>query len=303
MLLRNSGGEALRSVRIVGIPVLLAAFASLAACQTPRPAAPATVQEERLPRSLEALRRRADAGEAGAARTLGVTFETGRGVRRDYAAALYWYERAAALGNPAAMFAAGQFYDTGRGVAPDRARAVEYYQRAAARGFGPAEYRLAVLTEKSDRAASLRLYKSAAAHGSAKAQQRLAALTGQATGQGAGQGGTPSPAFDQAQSSMLAEGVASGSPQALRHLEQAAQKQDALAQYDLGYYYENGIGLPVDKVKAFVWYKRAADGSGPPAAKAAAERGAKAVGERLSPEERTRAETLLSQPLAVSAPQ
>ena len=303
MLLRNSGGDAKGLVRIVGIPVLLAAFASLAACQTPRSASSPRAQEESLPRSLEALRQRANAGDAGAARTLGMTFETGRGVRRDYAAALYWYERAAALGSPAGMFAAGQFYDTGRGVAPDRARAVEYYQRAAARGFGPAEYRLAVLTEKNDRAAALRLYKSAAAHGVGKAQQRLAALTGQGGGPGAGQGAPPSPAFDQAQSSMLAEGVASGSPQALRRLEEAAQKQDGLAQYDLGYFYENGIGLPADKVKAFVWYKRAADGPGPPAAKAAAARGAKAVGERLSPEERTQAATMLGQPLAVSAPQ
>ena len=91
--------------------------------------------------------------------------------------------------------------------------------------------------------------------------------------------------------------------QAADAYEVAAGKGNVRAEASLGYFYENGIGVPADKVKAFVWYKRAAEAPGPPAAKAAGERGAKAVGERLSPEERTQAATMLSQPLAVSAPQ
>lgn len=311
MLLRNAGGERRWSIRIIGAPILLAAFATLAACHSPQRDFAVRAQEERLPRALEAARERAAAGNPNAARTLAVAFETGRGVRRDYGVALYWNERAAALGSPAAMYAAGQAYDSGRGTPADHARAVDYYRRAAAKGFGPAEYRLATLTEPHDHAAALKLYRSAASHGVGKAGQRLVGPTGQAKPQDdalsssqSGEPGTaPSPTFDQAQSSMLAEGVASGSPQALRRLQEAAAKQDGLAQYDLGYFYENGIGLPADKVKAYVWYKRAADGPGPAAAKAAAERGAKALGERLSPEERDAAEASLGKPLTVSAPQ
>lgn len=281
---------------------LLTAVPLLPSCQTPRPPPAPLVQRESLPPGLEALRQKAEAGDANAARALGSAFENGRGVPQDYAAALWWYDTGAKLGSPSAMYDAGLLYDNGRGVPIDRTKAAAYYESAAAKGYGRAEYRLAMLYEtgegvKRDRAEAIRLYRSAAAHGMAKAQRRLAALEGKTPGE------PPAVSFGQAQDSMLTEGVAAGNPQALHHLEEAAQKSDGLAQYDLGYFYENGIGLPADKVKAYVWYKRAAAAGGPQAAKTAAERGAQTVGARLSPEERSEADALLAQPLAARAPQ
>ena len=38
-----------------------------------------------------------------------------------------------------------------------------------------------------------------------------------------------------------------------------AEQGDTEAQYTLGYYYEDGIGVKEDKEKSFYWYKKAAE--------------------------------------------
>ena len=45
-----------------------------------------------------------------------------------------------------------------------------------------------------------------------------------------------------------------------RALRKAAVKGDVRAQNNLGYLYENGLGIPQDFTQALQWYKRAADG-------------------------------------------
>jgi uncharacterized protein len=82
----------------------------------------------------QSIIRAAAAGDSAGARNLGIFYETGRGIARDYDKARSFYEKAAAAGNPAAMNNLGLLYENARGVPQDYAEARRWYERAAAAG-------------------------------------------------------------------------------------------------------------------------------------------------------------------------
>jgi hypothetical protein len=43
-------------------------------------------------------------------------------------------------------------------------------------------------------------------------------------------------------------------PAALRLIRPLAEQGDATAQYNLGVFYDNGLGVPKDRVSAYVWF-------------------------------------------------
>ena len=70
---------------------------------------------------------------------------------------------------------------------------------------------------------------------------------------------------------------------------QAAQRGDPMAQdaqYDLGYCYENGIGVPSDKTQAYGWYLRSSISGGDDGLKLIAAAGARKLEAQLSPTQR-----------------
>ena len=85
------------------------------------------------------LRVLAERGNAEAQAELGVRFETGRGVERDFDEAVTWYRRAAEQGYAHGQTSLGAMYGTGRGVSHDDAEAVRWYRRAAEQGFALAQ--------------------------------------------------------------------------------------------------------------------------------------------------------------------
>ncbi len=72
---------------------------------------------------------------------IGMMYLLGHGTTRNYAAAMRWFRKAAALGNNPAMFSIAGLYLRGLGVVSDAARALRWYQKAAASG-NPAAQRL-----------------------------------------------------------------------------------------------------------------------------------------------------------------
>ncbi len=226
-------------------------------------------QAGRFAEAVQSWEDAAAAGDAAAALYLGAAFDTGQGVPQDYARALDWYRRAAEAGNVVGMFNAGIMYDAGRGAAQEPAEAARWYARAAAKGFGRAEYNLALMCEAGsgvtkDRARAIRLYQAAAGHGIAAARFHLAQLGV------ASPGGIPEAArrdaprddggmqaFDQAQRLLLARDPAA-TQRAAALFRQAADGGNPLAQYDLGYCYEHGIGIGADMSEAVRWYRLAA---------------------------------------------
>ena len=84
--------------------------------------------------ALREFRPLAQQGDAVAQYILGVMYQFGRGVPRDYAQAVKWYRKAAQQGDAGAQHNLGVSYDNGRGVLRDDARALMWFSLAASQG-------------------------------------------------------------------------------------------------------------------------------------------------------------------------
>ena len=252
----------------------------------------------------------ADAGDASAMSAVGSLYDYGRGVPQDFAEALAWYRRAAEAGDVRAMFNTGAMYDNGRGTAGDRLEAIRWYGMAADKGNGRAAYNLGVIYRDGDgvprdTAAAIKAFRIAAAAGVEAARTNLAALGGAArlpeppsrasaappvTNVAGATGGRSTPAalarvgVDPVYSKRLAATFPA--------LAVQADRGNALAQYDVGFAYEFGIGVPADPVKAYVYYLRAS-GSRDASTKAAALGGAVEIRKQLSSTQQAAARDIL----------
>lgn len=112
---------------------------SVAAARTSPPSA------ERAQQILEQNRPLAQNGDASAQYNMGVLYDRGYGVPRDYARARQWYEKAAAQHYPRAEHNLGVMYETGKGVARDPGRAAKWFRRGADDGQAASQNNLAVL--------------------------------------------------------------------------------------------------------------------------------------------------------------
>lgn len=249
---------------------------------------------------VRALTDAATRGDADAAMSLGTAYDLGDGVAADPQAALRWYEVAAGLGNVSAMFNVGVMYDTGTGVARDRARAAHWYGQAATHGHARAAYDLGLLYEEGEGvrrnlATAARWYKRAAAAGLTAADAKLAALAPLL------RANTANADYLRAQTLMEEKGLTAAAPEMLPLLRRAAAAGYPVAQYNLGYLYENGLGVPTDRVQAYVWYRRAAGashagGRRDAAVVSAATAGATRLAARLDPPEKAAARAALRAP-------
>ena len=91
---------------------------------------------------IDALRARAEQGDAEAQFNLGVIYDDGRGVLEDDVEAVRWYRLAAEQGLAEAQWGLGFKYDSGWGVPEDPAEAVQWYRLAAEQGYDLALPRL-----------------------------------------------------------------------------------------------------------------------------------------------------------------
>jgi uncharacterized protein len=73
----------------------------------------------------------ADAGSADAQNNVGEIFERGVGGQPDYAAAAFWYQKAAAQGYTRSMVNLGALYEQGLGLEKDPLKALNLYRQAA----------------------------------------------------------------------------------------------------------------------------------------------------------------------------
>lgn len=287
-------------LRVCHVGILLAgvttAFAEAASANSPLTAQGlAAFSGGRYAQAAQDWQRAVETGDGQAALYIGLMHDLGRGVARDVQAARAWYEHGAALGNSVAMFNLGVLYDSGVGVPRDRSLSIAWYRKAAALGMGRAAYALGLIYKAGDgvppdRNRALLYFRQALANGVTAARAHLASLgePGGDARRDKGVAGDPGKdpglaAFDRAQDLLLER-----TPQALREaaalLRQAADKGDLLAAYDLAYCYENGIGVQVDRQRAYVWYARAAQSS-TTTVQRAARAGMLGVARALSPTE------------------
>ena len=81
----------------------------------------------------------AEAGNTAAQYHLGLLYEEGQALPRDYDLARFWYLRAATGGYTDAYFALGEIYAKGRGTLPDRSLTYHWYSMAAEKGHRRAQ--------------------------------------------------------------------------------------------------------------------------------------------------------------------
>jgi hypothetical protein len=97
---------------------------------------------------IRGLRRRAKYGDASAAFTLGMAYETGRYVPRNCTQATRWVLRSAEAGNAAAQYNLGLRYRDGDGVSANRAESRKWLRRAAARRYSKSKLALQMVASR-----------------------------------------------------------------------------------------------------------------------------------------------------------
>jgi hypothetical protein len=93
----------------------------------------ASVVRELSPYEIRGLRHRARNGDASAAFSLGMAYETGRHLRQSCKEAAHWVAKAAVGGNAAAQYNLGLRYQTGDGVRANPAQSRKWLRKAARR--------------------------------------------------------------------------------------------------------------------------------------------------------------------------
>ena len=118
-----------RAMERCGDPARLATVKPPRQDTTPR-ARGTTTSRSAGARSIDALRVRAEQGDAEAQLNIAVMYVSGCGVLQDDVEAARWFRRAAEQGSAEAMTNLGVMCGTGRGVAQDGAEAVRWYRLA-----------------------------------------------------------------------------------------------------------------------------------------------------------------------------
>lgn len=90
-------------------------------------------------------------GYSSAQYNLGVMYEEGQGVQKNYAAAVQWYGIAADMGHSSAQYKLAKIYKTGQyGIAINKVEAAKLYEKAAEQGNEGAQYFLAEMYYDGD---------------------------------------------------------------------------------------------------------------------------------------------------------
>lgn len=189
--------------------------------------------------------------------------------RGDYAEAAAAWTPLAEAGDAAAQYNLGVLYDEGRGVSRDRAQALLWWQKAAAQEHRLAQHNIALTLLESDSGADLERavdwLKRAAAGGFARSQYSLAKLY--ATGHGvtldddkafalmlaAGQAGFVRAQYNLGKMYRDAQGVDQDLAAASTWFRHAAEQGYAKAQARLATRYLYGQGVALDLVEALTW--------------------------------------------------
>ena len=179
-------------------------------------------------------------GYAPAMNNLGVLYQNGWGVAKDYVKAREWYQKAADAGSNLAMNNLGWLSQNGWGSAQDYVKAREWYQKAADAGNNVAMNNLGWLSQNGwgvakDYVKAREWYQKAADAGSNLAMNNLGWL------------------------SQNGWGVPQDYIKAREWYQKAADAGSNLAMNNLGWLSQNGWGVPQDYIKAREWYQKAAD--------------------------------------------
>jgi TPR repeat protein len=174
--------------------------------------------------SIETVRKNAAKEDVVAQFFMGVMYDSGRCIPKDYAEAVKWFRKAADQGYARAQNNLGVMYVNGRGVPQDDAEAEKWYRMAAEQGYAGAQLNLGILY--------------------ANGRSLVSDLS------------------REAHSGVMSTGnrsVPQDYVEAAKWYRRAAEQRDAGAQFNLGVAYATGRGVPKDDSEAAYWYRKAAE--------------------------------------------
>lgn len=223
--------------------------------------------------AVQWYRKSAEQGYLPAVTYVGYMYATGHGVARNPMEAAKWYTQAAQMGDPVAQNAIGVLLRDGAGVKKNHQLAAQWFLQGATQGNVDAQsnlgamYRLGLGVQKNPQEA-LRWFAAAAEKGDLYALTALGDMYLRGIGLPAPDPARAAAYYKQAADkdylpAQLALAKAyeadetKGPSEAVLLYAKAAKKGDSEAQTRLGFYYENGYGLPQDKASALRWYTRA----------------------------------------------
>jgi uncharacterized protein len=190
--------------------------------------------------SKSAVQANANSADAYVQFCLGLAYEAGHVVPRDYSQAMTWYRKAAEQGEKYAQYNLGSMYNNGEGVTQDYAQAATWFRKSAEQGLSQAQFILGRMYYNGtgipqDYAQALIWFQKAAEQGDAVSQLNLGIMYGD------GQGGPQDYA------------------QAMSWFRKAAEQGSSDAKLNLGLMYHKGQGVPQDYAQATAWYQKAAE--------------------------------------------
>ena len=230
----------------------------------------------RGPQLIEALKRRAETGDAESAATLGMAFETPPVGAPELSTAARWYARAVELKHPLAANNLGALHFDGRGVPQDFAEAARLYRIGAEGGSSIAQYNLAVMLGQGragnpDVPQMIDWLRKSSAQGYARAQAQLARFYLDGLGiekdaveagrlfLAAAQAGHVNAQYWYGHLSASGNGVSRELSVGADWILRAADAGLPIAMQEAGAIFELGLGRNADSTRAAAYYTRAGD--------------------------------------------
>ena len=222
------------------------------------------------------FRAAAAAGDPAGMYMIGVLYQNGNGVKRNYAKCMKWYRAAAAGQIYPAMTGIGDLYALGEGVPKNYATARLWYLRAAAHGAARAMFDLGLLNArgagvKKNLGEAMVWFRGAAARHYAAAMRDIGNLYARGLGvaqntheafiwwRKAAEAGDASAMLLSGQCYVEGHGVPKDTAQGVVWLRNAIAAGNVAAMAQLGYLYLKGTGVDRNFEVAMKWFRKAAD--------------------------------------------
>ena len=190
-------------------------------------------------REFQAIKARAEKGDAEAQISLASRYANGNGVAQDPAKAVKWLRKAADQGLARAECLLGLNYANGQGVKMDKTEGAHWLRRAADQGLAEAQFDLGMCYANGD--------------GVPKDAAEAAAWYRKAADQG-----LPDAECELGNCYLEGAGVPKDIPDGLKWTRKAAEEGFGQAQNNLGLCYLKGTGMTKDYVHAYKWLSLAA---------------------------------------------
>lgn len=187
-------------------------------------------------KAAEYMQQAAQQGVAFAQNDLGAFYAKGLGVKRDFAEAAKWYRKAAEQGDALAQFSMGRIYSLGRGVPQDMQEAIRWFKKAAEQNQPDALETLGDIYLNGRNGITMDYAEARKYFQDAVKQGRVDALNSLGFMYEYGHGTPVNP------------------ERAVECYREAAEKNDARGQMNLGRLYEEGSGVKKDMTEAYKWF-------------------------------------------------